>query len=94
MSYEGEVDHGSWLGNERGFIVVDDCFRHLQYPNIFAAGVSVAVAPPAPCPAGCSAPKTGYISEVMAKFAAQNIVASVEGKPLTPKSSEELTPNA
>ncbi len=85
-----EAVRRSGLGNERGFIVVDDYFRHLKYPNIFAAGVSVAVAPPAPCPAGCSVPKTGYISEVMAKFAAQNIVASIEGKPLTPKPSTEI----
>ncbi|MCS6860620.1 MAG: FAD-dependent oxidoreductase [Abditibacteriales bacterium] len=85
-----EAIRQSGLGNERGFIVVDDYFRHLQYPNIFAAGVSVAVVPPAPCPAGCSVPKTGYISEVMAKYAARNIVASMEGKSLTPKPTTEM----
>ncbi len=85
-----EAIRKSGLGNERGFIVVDDYFRHTQYPNIFAAGVSVAVAPPSPCPAGCSVPKTGYISEVMAKYAARNIVASIEGKPLTPKPTTEV----
>lgn len=80
-----EAVRQSGLGNARGFIVVDEYFRHPQYPNIFAAGVAVAVAPPAPCEAGCSVPKTGYISEVMAKFAARNIVASIRGQPLTPK---------
>ncbi len=80
----------SGLGNARGFIVVDDYFRHTQFQNVFAAGVAVAVAPPAPCEAGCSVPKTGYISEVMAKYAAMNIAASVQGKPLTPKPATEL----
>lgn len=85
-----EAVRRSGLGNERGFIVVDDYFRHLRYPNIFAAGVSVAVAPPAPCPAGCSVPKTGYISEVMAKYAALNIAASLENKPLVPKPTTKM----
>ena len=85
-----EAVRRSGLGNERGFIVVDDYFRHLRYPNVFAAGVSVAVAPPAPCAAGCSVPKTGYISEVMAKYAAHNIAASIEGKPLKLKPTTEI----
>ncbi len=80
----------SGLGNDRGFIVVDDYFRHLKHPEIYAAGVSVAVAPPVPCKAGCSVPKTGYISEVMAHTAALNIAASIEGRPLTPKPIEEI----
>lgn len=85
-----EAVRQSGLGNARGFIVVDDYFRHEQHPNIFAAGVCVAIAPPAPCEAGCSVPKTGYISEVMAKYAAINIAASIEGKPLTPKPVTEI----
>ena len=86
-----EAVRRSGLGNERGFIVVDDYFRHLRYPNIFAAGVSVAVAPPAPCAAGCSVPKTGYISEVMAKYAAGNIAASIES---ASRSSPNLLPKS
>ncbi len=85
-----EVVRRSGLGNERGFVVTDEYFRHLKYPNIFAAGVAVAVAPPAPCEAGCSVPKTGYISEVMAHTAAANIAASIEGKPLTPKPQADI----
>lgn len=85
-----EVVRVSGLGNERGFIVTDDYFRHLRYPHIYAAGVAVAVAPPAPCEAGCSVPKTGYISEVMAHTAAKNIAASIEGKPLTKKPQADI----
>ncbi len=85
-----EAVRKSGLGNERGFVKVDDYFRHETYENIYAAGVSVAVAPPAPCPAGCAVPKTGYISEVMARYAAKNIAASIEGKPLTAKPTTDI----
>ncbi|MCX7914864.1 MAG: hypothetical protein N3A53_00980 [Verrucomicrobiae bacterium] len=85
-----EAVRRSGLGNARGFLVVDDYFRHPQYPNIFGAGVAVAVAPPSPCEAGCSVPKTGYISEVMAKYAARNIVASIRRQPLMPKPATEI----
>lgn len=85
-----EVVRTSGLANERGFIVTDDYFRHPTHPTVFAAGVAVAVAPPAPCEAGCSVPKTGYISEVMAHTAAKNIAALIDGKPLTPKPQAEI----
>ncbi|MFO0803396.1 MAG: FAD-dependent oxidoreductase [Gemmataceae bacterium] len=85
-----DVVRASGLGNERGFVVTDDYFRHLQHQNVFAAGVAVAVAPPAPCEAGCSVPKTGYISEVMAHTAAKNIVASITGQPLVTKPQADI----
>jgi sulfide:quinone oxidoreductase len=85
-----EAVRRSSLGNERGFLVVDEYFRHTRHPNIYGAGVSVAVAAPAPCEAGCSVPKTGYISEVMAKYAAYNIAAEIEGRPLKPKPMGEI----
>jgi sulfide:quinone oxidoreductase len=85
-----EVVRASGLGNDRGFVVTDDYFRHLRFPNVYAAGVAVAVAPPAPCEAGCAVPKTGYISEVMAHTAAANIAAGIAGKPLTPKPQADI----
>ena len=85
-----EVVRRSGLGNERGFVVVDDYFRHLRHPNVYAAGVCVAVAPAAPCEAGCAVPKTGYISEVMAKYAAHNIAAAITGRSPKPKPAGEI----
>ena len=85
-----EVVRTSGLGNERGFVVTDDNMRNPKHPTVFAAGVAVAVAPPAPCEAGCSVPKTGYISEVMAHTAAKNIAALIEGKPMTPKPQADI----
>jgi len=69
------------LGNERGFVPVNARYQHMTYKNIYAAGVAVAVDPPAPTPVPCGVPKTGYISEVMAHIAAHNIAAEITGKP-------------
>ncbi len=69
------------LGDERGFVPVNARYQHANYGNIYAAGVAVAVSPPAPTPVPCGVPKTGYMSEVMARIAAYNIAAEITGKP-------------
>lgn len=69
------------LGNAAGFIVVDDAYRLPAHPEVYAAGVAVAVAPPEPTPVSIGVPKTGYLSEEMARVAAHNIAAAVEGGP-------------
>ena len=58
-------------------------YQHPTYPNIYAAGVAVAVRPPAPTPVPTGVPKTGYMSEVMARIAARNIAAAITGGPPT-----------
>ncbi|MGV1099740.1 NAD(P)/FAD-dependent oxidoreductase [Thiovibrio sp. JS02] len=63
------------LGNPRGFIPVDCCYRHPQHANIFAVGVAVAMAPREPTPVPTGVPKTGYMTVRMAKAAAFNIAA-------------------
>src|SRR5579863_2826712 len=65
------------LGDEKGFIPVDEYYRHKQIDNVYAAGVAVALAPPAPTPIPTGAPKTAYMSEVMARTAAHNIVSRI-----------------
>jgi sulfide:quinone oxidoreductase len=74
------------LGDERGFIPVNSNYQHQTYNNIYAAGVAVAVKPPGPTPVPCGVPKTGYMSEVMAKVAAHNIIYNIIGE----KRREEL----
>lgn len=76
--------HG--LGDERGFIPVNSKYQHTTYSNIYAAGVAVAVKPPGVTPVPCGVPKTGYMSEVMAKVAAHNIIYEITGE----KKREEL----
>jgi NADH dehydrogenase FAD-containing subunit len=68
------------LGNPMGFIPVDDEFRHPDHPEVFAAGVDIAIAQPAPTPVPAGVPKTGQMSEAMAKIAAQNIAADITSR--------------
>ena len=67
------------LGNAAGFIEVEDTYRHREDRRVFAAGVAVAVPPPEKTPVPCGVPKTGYLTEEMAKVAAHNIAAEILG---------------
>ena len=67
------------LGNAKGFVPVNDRYQHPAYPEIYSAGVAVAVASPAPTPIPTGVPKTGYMSELMAGVAAHNIAAAITG---------------
>jgi sulfide:quinone oxidoreductase len=76
------------LGNARGFIPVDNHYRHLQYANIYAVGVAVAMAPREPTPVPTGVPKTGHMTVRMAKTAAFNIAADCNNT--TPIAIEDL----
>ncbi|MBV9942477.1 MAG: FAD-dependent oxidoreductase [Solirubrobacterales bacterium] len=67
------------LGNPIGFIPVDEQFRHTHFPDVFAAGVAIAIAPPEPTPVPAGVPKTGQMTETMAKVAVHNIAADIDG---------------
>jgi sulfide:quinone oxidoreductase len=67
------------LGNPRGFVPTDRQLRNTRYPNIYAAGVAVAIAPPAVTAVPVGVPKTGHMTEEMAARAATNIAAEVTG---------------
>lgn len=67
------------LVNQRGFVMVDRGQRNARYPNIFAVGVCIAIAPPEPTPIPTGVPKTGFMIESMAAAAARNIGALAEG---------------
>jgi len=75
------VKESADLGDEKGFIPVDDSYRHKKYPNVFAAGLAVAVPLPFATPVALGMPKTGFPSEETAKVAAHNIVRLVEDGP-------------
>lgn len=49
------------------------------FVEIYAAGVAVAMAPPGKTEVPCGVPKTGYLSEEMAKVVVHNIVADIRG---------------
>ncbi len=67
------------LANPMGFVPVTDEFRHPEHDDVFAAGVAVAIAPPEQTPVPAGVPKTGHMSEVMARAAVHNIVADIQG---------------
>jgi sulfide:quinone oxidoreductase len=73
------VTQAEGLTNPAGFIPVDDGYRHTTYEDVYSAGVAIAIAPPAPTPVPAGVPKTGQMTEAMAKVAAQNIAADIEG---------------
>jgi sulfide:quinone oxidoreductase len=73
------VRESEGLANPVGFVPVDDRFRHPDQEDVYAAGVATAIAPPEPTAVPAGVPKTGQMSETMAKVAAQNIVADLEG---------------
>lgn len=71
------------LCNPRGFVLIDAQQRSTKYPNIFSAGVCVAIPPVEATPVPTGAPKTGYMIESMVSALVENIVADIAGKPAT-----------
>lgn len=71
------------LCNPRGFVIIDDKQRNPTYPNIFSAGVCVAIPPVEATPVPTGAPKTGYMIETMVTALVENIKEDIEGKELT-----------
>lgn len=75
------------LCNPRGFVIIDDHQRSKAYPNIFSAGVCVAIPPVEATPVATGAPKTGYMIESMVSAICENIVADLQGKPATARAT-------
>lgn len=68
------------LTNPRGFILVDKHQRNPTYPNIFALGVCVAIAPTGKTPVPVGVPKTGFMIESMVTAIAHNFKLILAGK--------------
>ena len=71
------------LCNPRGFVLIDEHQRSKTWPNIYSAGVCVAIPPVEATPVPTGAPKTGYMIESMVSAICENIVAEISGKPAT-----------
>ena len=67
------------LCNPRGFVIVDEHQRSPKYPNIFSAGVCIAIPPVEATPVPTGAPKTGYMIESMVTAIVHNIKAELTG---------------
>jgi len=75
------------LSNPKGFIPVDQYYRHEDFANVYAVGVAVALPPFEETPVPVNFPKTGHMTEQMATIAAKNIAADISG---TEKTTREL----
>ena len=73
------VTSSEGLANPAGFVPIDDEFRHPELREVYAAGVATAIAPPEDTKVPAGVPKTGQMSETMAKVAAHNIAADIQG---------------
>ena len=69
------------LTNPRGFILVDKQQRNPTYPNVFALGVCVAIAPTGKTPVPVGVPKTGFMIESMVTAIARNLSDLLDGRP-------------
>ena len=67
------------LGNPKGFVPVDDSYRHKEFDNVYAVGVAVAYPPVDETPVPVNFPKTGHMTVQMAKAAARNIASDLHG---------------
>lgn len=68
------------LTNPRGFILIDKHQRNPTYPNIFSAGVCVAIPPVEVTPVPTGAPKTGFMIESMVTAIAHNLRDVIDGR--------------
>ena len=73
------------LCNPKGFVIIDEHQRNPKYPNIWSAGVCVAIPPVEATPVPCGAPKTGYMIESMVTAIVHNISDVLDGKEATHK---------
>ncbi len=75
------------LCNPRGFVLIDAQQRSVRYPNIYSAGVCVAIPPVEVTPVPTGAPKTGYMIESMMTTIATNIKTVLGGEPAVAEAS-------
>ena len=67
------------LSNPKGFVPVDEHYRHVEHPEVYAVGVAVAFPPVDQPPVPVNFPKTAHMTEQMAAIAAHNIAADLTG---------------
>jgi sulfide:quinone oxidoreductase len=75
------------LCNPRGFVLIDEYQRNPTYPNIYSAGVCVAIPPVEATPIPTGAPKTGYMIESMVTALVHNIEGAIAGRAPTHKAT-------
>jgi sulfide:quinone oxidoreductase len=77
------VRNATGLVNARGLVVVDAYLRNPDYPNVFAIGACVAQPAVEQTPVPVGAPDSVYAITKAGEIAVQNILAQIDGAPLT-----------
>lgn len=78
------------LADGRGFMLIDECLRNPKYPNIYAAGVTVASAAASGSSIATEPHKTAYMIESMVSAVVRNIRDAIDGK--APSAGAEWNP--
>jgi sulfide:quinone oxidoreductase len=81
------VAQAAEICNPRGFVLIDEYQRNPKYPNIYSAGVCVAIPPVEATPIPTGAPKTGYMIESMVSAIVANIKDALQEKPPSHKAT-------
>lgn len=68
------------LCNPRGFVQIDQYQRNPNFPNIYSAGVCVAIPPVEQTTVPTGAPKTGFMIETMVTALVHNIGHDIRGE--------------
>jgi sulfide:quinone oxidoreductase len=68
------------LCNPRGFVIVDKHQRSPIYPEIWSAGVCIAIPPTEATPVPTGVPKTGYMIESMVTAIVENVDSVLKGE--------------
>ncbi len=66
--------------NPKGFVPVDDHYRHKTADGVYAVGVAVALPPAGDTPVPVNFPKTGHMTVQMADIAARDLAARMDGR--------------
>ena len=76
----GAVAGSPGLSNPKGFVPVEGHYRHQAADGVYAVGVAVALPPVGETPVPVNFPKTGHMTEQMAKIVAADLAARIEGR--------------
>ncbi|TCN84971.1 NAD(P)/FAD-dependent oxidoreductase [Shewanella fodinae] len=68
------------LCNDKGFVLTDTYQRSVAYPDIYAAGVCVALPPMEATPVPVGVPKTGFMIESMTTAIVDNMLSAIKGE--------------
>lgn len=69
------------LCNPKGFVITNEFQQSPAFPEIWSAGVCVALPPVEATPVPCGTPKTGYMIESMVTAIVHNVAEALAGQP-------------